>query len=148
MNKKENIEAFVPESEDFIRTYKAGLALVFLGRTLYFNNRPKRSLIFLRRLKKKVDKIIDLVSYLLAVSGVLAFLFWIYLNFDQGFITWINFYESDSFCFMVLISFSLAFIIYRRSEAQASLKKIKVIKSRKRLNLIIINYRALRLMKL
>lgn len=134
MNKKENIEAFVPESEDFIRTYKAGLALVFLGRTLYFNNRPKRSLIFLRRLKKKVDKIIDLVSYLLAVSGVLAFLFWIYLNFDQGFITWINFYESDSFLVLwFLISFFfLAFIIYRRSEAQASLKKIKVIKSRKK----------------
>lgn len=130
------LEPVLLQEEDFVKISDNKVGAVFLGRILHFGLNFKRPLILLRRLKIKVDKIINLLSYILAIAGVLSFIFWLYLNLEL-----INyrpeelllFYKSDHpliLAFFISLIFVM-FIIYRVSEKKASLERIKKIKEKK-----------------
>lgn len=130
------LEPVLLQEEDFIKISNNKVGAVFLGRILHFGLNFKRSLILLRRLKTKVDKIINLISYALAIAGILSLVFWLYLNLEL-----INyrpeelllFYKSDHpliLAFFISLIFVM-FIIYRVSEKKASLERIKKIKEKK-----------------
>ncbi len=130
------VKSQIFQEEDFVKDSKGRVSVFFRGKILFFGTKFKKSLIFLRRLKKKADKVIDLIAYLLGTAGVISLFFWIYLNIET-----INlnprellfFYQSDHpliIAFLVSLIFDM-FIVYRISEKKASLKKIKKIKEKK-----------------
>ncbi|MFA7049733.1 MAG: ATP-dependent Clp protease ATP-binding subunit [Patescibacteria group bacterium] len=131
---KNNLEFF--QKEDFFKKRDGRTAVLFLNNLLFFGQDLKLSLITLRRLKKRVDIVVNFLSYLLGVAGLLSFCYWLYLNFSLpafGFLDLFYFWKSDSIFisfFLVSIFFD-AFIIYRISEKKFSLKKIKKIKEKK-----------------
>ena len=131
---KNNLEFF--QKEDFFKKRDGRTAVLFLNNLLFFGQDLKLSLITLRRLKKRVDIVVNFLSYLLGVAGLLSFCYWLYLNFSLpafGFLDLFYFWKSDSIFisfFLVSIFFD-AFIIYRISEKKFSLKKIKKIKKKK-----------------
>ncbi|PKM91074.1 hypothetical protein CVU82_03390 [Candidatus Falkowbacteria bacterium HGW-Falkowbacteria-1] len=123
--------------DDFFKQKNGKTSVVFLNHVLFFGLDFRATLIFLRRIKKKINRLIDLFVYLLAVAGLLSFLYWIYLNVET-----INIDNLETFYFWkdgsVFISFFLfsllfdMFVVYRISEKKASLKKIRKIKESKR----------------
>ncbi|MCK9439032.1 ATP-dependent Clp protease ATP-binding subunit [Patescibacteria group bacterium] len=135
---KNNLEFF--QKEDFFKKSDGRTAVLFLNHLLFFGQDLKLSLITLRRLKKRVDAVVNFLSYLLGVAGLLSFCYWFYLNFSLstfGFSDLFYFWKSDSIFisfFLVSIIFD-AFIVYRISEKKFSLKKIKKIKEKKVSNL-------------
>ncbi|HOZ53337.1 MAG TPA: AAA family ATPase, partial [bacterium] len=139
---KELLEPIIFKEEDFIKGEKGQVWAIFLGRALFFNNVFKKSLIFLRRLKKKIDKIINILAYIIGVSGLLSLAFWIYSNFNFFIDTpeeLLNFYKNESYLislFLISLIFDM-FIVYRVSQSRASLKKIKKIKNKKHNNQVI-----------
>ncbi|MFA7601270.1 MAG: AAA family ATPase, partial [Patescibacteria group bacterium] len=135
---KNNLEFF--QKEDFFKKSDGRTAVLFLNHLLFFGQDLKLSLITLRRLKKRVDAVVNFLSYLLGVAGLLSFCYWFYLNFSLstfGFSDLFYFWKSDSIFisfFLVSIIFD-AFIVYRISKKKFSLKKIKKIKEKKVSNL-------------
>lgn len=135
---KNNLEFF--QEEDFFKKSDGRTAILFLNHLLFFGQDLKLSLITLRRLKKRVDVVVNFLTYLLGVAGLLSFCYWFYLNFSLsafGFSDLLYFWKNDSIFisfFLVSIIFD-AFIIYRISEKRFSLKKIKKIKEKKINNL-------------
>ncbi len=131
---KNNLEFF--KEEDFFKKNDDKVAVLFLNHLLFFGKEFKLSLIALRRLKKKIDKIVDFIAYLLGVAGLLSFSYWLYLSFNLSvfsFTDLLYFWQDDSIFisfFLVSIIFD-AFIVYRVSEKKSSLKKIKKIKDKK-----------------
>ncbi|MCF7820409.1 MAG: ATP-dependent Clp protease ATP-binding subunit [Candidatus Pacebacteria bacterium] len=104
---------------------------IFMGQKLFWKSPLSRSVIYLKRAKKKTDKIILIVCYLLAVSGWLALFLWFYRqanseqaqyifdvlqfwNYKSGLILW----------FFISLFFDF-FIIYKRSERIKAKEKIK-----------------------
>jgi len=121
---------------DFIKMPNNRIGVVFLDRLLYFSYIPKRSLIILRRLKKKVDKVINIIAYLIGIVGILSLIFWIYINIESinyDPTTLLYFYKNEHpliLVFLISVLFDM-FVIYRVSEQKASLEKIKIIKESK-----------------
>lgn len=124
------------KDEDFFKKNDGRTAVLFLNNVLFFGQDLKYHLIVLRRLKKKIDRAVNFIAYLLGVAGLLSFCYWIYLNVNLPtfvFSDLLYFWKNDSILvlfFLISIIFD-AFIVYRVSEKKASLKKIKKIKERK-----------------
>jgi len=135
----ESLESIILQEEDFIKDKQGQVWVVFLGRALFFNNAFKKSLIFLRRLKKKIDKIINILAYIIGVSGILSLAFFVYSSFDllsRNPEELLYFYNNESYLillFLISLIFDM-FIVYRISQSRASLKKIKKIKIKKNNN--------------
>jgi ATP-dependent Clp protease ATP-binding subunit ClpC len=130
------VKSQIFQEEDFVKDSKGRVSVFFRGKVLFFGTNFKKSLIFLRGLKKKADKVIDFTAYLLGTAGIIALVFWAYLNIEA-----INlnprellfFYQDDHpliIAFLVSLIFDM-FVVYRISEKKASLKKIKKIKEKK-----------------
>jgi ATP-dependent Clp protease ATP-binding subunit ClpC len=126
----------VLQEEDFIKDSKGRVSVFFRGKVLFFGANFKKSLIFLRRLKRKVDKVINFIAYLLATAGIISLVFWVYLNIETNNLNFkelLFFYQSDHpliIAFLASLIFDM-FVIYRISEKKASFKKIKKIKEKK-----------------
>ncbi len=124
------------QDQDFNKDSQDRVFAIFLSKRLLSDFKFKKSLIYLRRLKKKVDRAIDFIAYLLGASGLLALIAWFYLNFDlldYSYNDFLLFYNSDHIlvlAFFVSIFFDM-FIIYRLSQRKAALRKIKRIKEKK-----------------
>ena len=122
--------------DDFIKLPNNKIGVVFLGHLLHIASDFKKSLIILRRTKKSVDKIIDILSLIGGIAGILSLIFWVYLNIEQinsDLSVLLHFYQSDNSLitlFFVSIFFDM-FFVYRMSEKKAKLKKIKILKERK-----------------
>lgn len=124
------------QEEDFVKISDKKTGALFLGRLLYFSPDFKKSLILLRRAKKKVDLLVNLLAYIFSIAGVLSLGFWLYLNIElieyrpQELLI---FYKSNSPLVLVFLLslITMMFIVYRVSESKASLNKIKTIIERK-----------------
>jgi len=103
---------------------------MFLGQKLYWGRDLSRAVIYLKRSKEKLDNLILVVFYFLAVSGWIALIYWYYLMFStqqkEGIFEILMFWNHQSWLILVfLISlFFDMFIVYKTSEARS--KKIKI----------------------
>ena len=137
MNKhlRENV---ILHEGDFAKDDKGKVLAIYFCRALSFDFRLKKSLIVLRRLKRKVDQIINMVAYVFAIAGLLCFVFWLYLNIESIIVNPRNllfFYQSTSgliLTFLISLIFDM-FVIYRLSQQRAALERIKTLVSIKRL---------------
>lgn len=124
------------KEEDFQKNDKGQVFTIFLGRILFFGLVFRKTTIIIRRLKKRIDQIINFLAYLVGVLGFLSLCFWVYSNFyliNYNLTELLFFYKSDSsliLFFLISLIFDM-FIVYRISEKRASNKKIKKIKERK-----------------
>ncbi|MFA5644186.1 MAG: ATP-dependent Clp protease ATP-binding subunit [Patescibacteria group bacterium] len=127
------IEQVFFREEDYIKLSNNRRAVVFRGKLLFWGRSFKRNIIAVRKMKNKFDKLINFLAYLLGTVGIMAFVFWIYLNFDFIIVDpreLLYFYKNDDgliLAFLASLIFDM-FIIYRISEKKAFLKKIKKIK--------------------
>jgi ATP-dependent Clp protease ATP-binding subunit ClpC len=121
------------KEDDFFVNKKGLVSGFFLGKNLIFEPKFKKSLIFLRRIERKVDKVIDFLAYSITILGFLALFYWFYLNIAvirHDFREIFYFYKSDHYLilfFLVSLLFAM-FLVYRMSQKKAALKKIKKIK--------------------
>ncbi len=136
---KKIIDSIIFQEEDFIKNNNGKISLIYLSKLFIFNTNFKKSFIFIRRSKKKIDQIINIVSYIFIILGLISISYWVYLNLnfiqiDPSYL--LSFYKNESI-FISIFLFSLFFVmfsIYRFSENQASLKKIKKIKFKNNFN--------------
>ena len=101
----------------------------FLGRFLYWGQPIKKSLIALRRGKEKVDHFLAIMAWLLVFAGWLALATWLLNNqaalLADPFKLLLFWAKADPLILVFVLSlwFDL-WLIYKRSEAKAKLKKI------------------------
>ncbi len=140
------LEPVLLRDEDFVKISDDKVGAIFLGHLLHLSTTFKKSLILIRRLKLKIDKVINFLSYTFTVAGILSLVFWVYLNIET--IKYrpeeiLLFYKSDHpliLVFLISLIF-LMFSIYRVSEKKASLYKIKKVKESKNNSNGVINYK-------
>lgn len=101
----------------------------FLGRFLFWGRSFKRSTIVLRRTENLIKRIRDLIIWLIAVSGWLALIAWIFLNRETLAANplQIIFFWSKRNPLVLIFLISLwadLFLIYSRSETKAALDRI------------------------
>ena len=76
---QENEEQFFND-QDFFKTDKGETAAIFLSHLLFFSANLNSSLIILRRLKLKIDKIINFSLFILVILGFVSFFYWFHLR--------------------------------------------------------------------
>jgi ATP-dependent Clp protease ATP-binding subunit ClpC len=100
------------------------------GKFLYFNLETQSSLILLRQLKRKLEKIVDAISLVIVILGYLSIILWFYLNLENlmsDFSSTIVFWQHQHpllLFFLVSLWFNL-FLIYRASQKKAANNIIK-----------------------
>jgi|AntRauTorckE6833_2_1112554.scaffolds.fasta_scaffold00257_17 ATP-dependent Clp protease ATP-binding subunit ClpC len=104
---------------------------MFLGQKLFWGEPLSRAFIFLKRNKKRLDKLILAIFYFLAIAGWGALIYWFYLEFSsetaKSTTEILMFWRHQSWLilvFLVSLFFDM-FIIYRQSEIKANKEKIK-----------------------
>lgn len=94
------------------------------GKFLYFKLETEMSLILLRQLKRKLEKVVDTIALLIVILGYISITFWFYLNWEsllENFSETIAFWQDQHFLvlfFLLSLWFNL-FLIYRRSQKKA-----------------------------
>ncbi len=100
------------------------------GKFLFFNLETQLSLILLRQLKRRLEKIVDSLALIIILLGYFSFLIWIYLNFEElltNFSDTIVFWQDKNLLilfFLLSLWFNL-FLIYRTSQKKAMNNIIK-----------------------
>lgn len=106
--------------------------LFFRGRFLYFSDTISSALIFLRRLKKNVDRIINIIFSIFGISGLGALAYWIFSHIKSLSISWrlIFFWENRHYLILWFLLSLIAdlFLVYRSGRARAAAVKIKKFK--------------------
>lgn len=101
----------------------------FLGRFLYWEKTLKRSVIALQRSQDKIERLLEFLTWIIIFAGWLAFGFWLYYNQETLIadpLKILFFWNKSNpliLVFLLSLWFDL-FLIYKKSEAKASLKKI------------------------
>lgn len=108
---------------------RGGRGAWFSGRFLFWSGELKRSVIHLKKLKKKIDKILIFFTYLFIFIGWAALGGWLFINQAVWIAAPIKLlffwrkFDPLIFVFLVSLWFDL-FLIYKNSEAKAAEKKI------------------------
>lgn len=107
-----------------------GPGVWFRGRFLYWRQTLNRSAIALERLERRIDRILNSLSLLVFIIGILSLAYWFFLNVDlllsepwQILQIWEHRHPLI-LIFLISVWFAL-FLFYRKSEDSVSFKKIK-----------------------
>jgi ATP-dependent Clp protease ATP-binding subunit ClpC len=107
-----------------------GIGVFLSGFFYYWGPKINSAVIGLRRLKKKIDIIINLFSLAVGLAGLAAFGWWLFSNGAQS-VEYLFFWRHKHWLilfFWVSLIFDM-FVFYRLSEEEAAKQKIKKIKS-------------------
>ena len=108
---------------------EGGRGAWFLGRFLCWGLALRRSVIGLKRTKEKIDRLLMFLVWLAVFAGWVAFGFWIYGHYAAliakpvGLLFFWRKFDPLVFIFLISLWFDM-FLIYRRSQEKAALKKI------------------------
>lgn len=112
-----------------IEQESGGRGAWFLGRFLYLKLPLRRGLIAMRRGQEKVEKILAFIAWIFIFAGWLAFIIWLYLNYQEiidnpfRLLTFWAKYHPLLLVFFFSLWFDLL-VVYKRSEDRAKKKKI------------------------
>ena len=101
----------------------------FLGRFLHWNRNLRKSVILLNRTKEKINHLLEILTWLVVFAGWLALVVWIIINRETLLADPIRlffFWQKKNLlilAFLISLWFDF-FLIYKKSEAKAALKKI------------------------
>lgn len=102
---------------------KYGVGLWWKGHFFYWRQTTNRSAIFLNRLKKRADQILNFTATFIVVLGFISLFYWFYINLDAILdepLKILQFWAHKSIYilfFLVSVCF-LLFLIYRKTEAK------------------------------
>ncbi|MFW5888577.1 MAG: AAA family ATPase [Patescibacteria group bacterium] len=108
-----------------------GLGAFYDNHFLYWNKRFTSSGIRLKRTKKKLDIFVDIIAYIIALSGIAALVWWVWQNTSleakELFFFWQTKHELI-LCFWISV-LAWLFLVYRKWQEALNKKKIRRLKS-------------------
>jgi len=112
-----------------VDTNGGGQGIWFLNRFLYWNRNLKKSIILLGRTKKSINHLLEIFTWLIIFAGWLALIAWIIINREvllANPLKLLFFWQNKNLLILFFITtlWFDCFLIYKKSEAKASLKKI------------------------